>query len=143
VQSIQEILISLVKESRVLLHFIITTFSVIYSDLSLFSKDVLATIFNILQDSYSDKNRYFDWASRVVVVSRIERWINGLIKKDLYCRPFCYELDALGGGRTLTPWGHMALNHACLPVPAPALEQPYYNQGVVNVKQFLHIDFMG
>ncbi len=34
------------------------------------------------------------------------------------------------------PSGHMALNHACLPVPAPAPEQPYYNQGVVNVKLF-------
>jgi len=29
-------------------------------------------------------------------------------------------LDALGGNRTHTPYGHMALNHACLPVPAQA-----------------------
>jgi len=28
----------------------------------------------------------------------------------------------------------MALNHACLPIPAPAREQWYYNQLYVNVK---------
>ena len=32
----------------------------------------------------------------------------------------CY---ALGGSRTLTPQRHVALNHACLPVPALAPEQ--------------------
>ena len=29
---------------------------------------------------------------------------------------------------------HMALNHACLPVPAPAPEQKYYNRLCLIVK---------
>ena len=29
---------------------------------------------------------------------------------------------------------HMALNHACLPIPAPALKQWYYNLPYVVVK---------
>jgi len=33
------------------------------------------------------------------------------------------------------PNGHMALNHACLPVPAPAQSKWYYNQQLPLVKK--------
>ena len=48
----------------------------------------------------------------------------------------CLSFNALGGSRTLTPMRHVALNHACLPVPAPALEQSNYNlvDSVVKLK---------
>ena len=40
-------------------------------------------------------------------------------------------------GRDLNPhaFRHMALNHACLPIPAPAQQQKYYNRLCVDVKQ--------
>jgi hypothetical protein len=40
-------------------------------------------------------------------------------------------------GGDLNPHGlrHMALNHACLPIPAPAREQWYYNRLYCDVKK--------
>jgi hypothetical protein len=44
-------------------------------------------------------------------------------------------LSCAGGELNPHALRHMALNHACLPIPAPALNFRYYNHLQLNVKR--------
>ena len=59
-----------------------------------------------------------------------------LIKKSPIHWGFFLE-ECAGEDLNLHVLRHMALNHACLPIPAPALEQStaYYNRVHIVVKQ--------
>lgn len=58
----------------------------------------------------------------------------GVVTNQKTKKPLKSGFGCAGEDLNLHGSRHMALNHACLPIPAPAREQEYYNRTCRNVK---------